>query len=272
MALYDCPVWAETLAKCRRTRRTLRRIQRRVAIRVVRAYRTVSTEAALNLAGSLHFDLQAVAAAEVYRRRREYRRSGVDPPGEAVEEWKRQSRRRTRVAWWWELLVSPAARKRAVGAVLANFDSWLDGGHGGLTFWHTQVLTEQGCFDEYLHKVGAEATSEGHQYGAVLNTAQHTVEECPSFAGQRRALQMEIGCDLSLPAVVAAMVDCERSWKAVAFFCEAVISQKEADERERELADEGGGQPPLLPIPSLVEGSVPRGPELRESLAARCPP
>jgi hypothetical protein len=34
--------------------------------------------------------------------------------------------------------------------------------------------------------------------------------------------------------MVEAMVGNERAWKAVASFCEAVMSQKEAAERERE--------------------------------------
>ena len=40
--------------------------------------------------------------------------------------------------------------------------------------------------------------------------------------------------DLSLPAIVAAIVRDEGSWNAMVSFCEAVISRKEAAVRERE--------------------------------------
>ena len=45
----------------------------------------------------------------------------------------------------------------------------------------------------------------------------------------------EVGEDLSLPAVVHSMVGRVKSWDAVMTFCESVLSQKDAAEREREL-------------------------------------
>lgn len=49
----------------------------------------------------------------------------------------------------------------------------------------------------------------------------------------RRDLCSEVGGDLSLPIVITKMLGSERSWKAVASFCEQVMSQKEAAERIR---------------------------------------
>ncbi|KOC58603.1 hypothetical protein WH47_06863 [Habropoda laboriosa] len=51
MALYKTPIWADALIASRRNRKALRRMQRRLAIRVIRGYRTVSHEAAAALAG-----------------------------------------------------------------------------------------------------------------------------------------------------------------------------------------------------------------------------
>ncbi|KAJ0172616.1 hypothetical protein K1T71_011755 [Dendrolimus kikuchii] len=59
---------------------------------------------------------------------------------------------------------------------------------------------------------------------------------CPAWDGERRVLGANIGPDLSLPAVVQAMVGGQPEWDAVASFCEAVMSAKEAAERERERA------------------------------------
>ncbi|XP_017881850.1 uncharacterized protein LOC108625978, partial [Ceratina calcarata] len=46
MALYGAPVWSADLVASRRSLDSLRRVQRRLAIRVVRGYRTISYEAA----------------------------------------------------------------------------------------------------------------------------------------------------------------------------------------------------------------------------------
>ncbi|XP_012276844.1 uncharacterized protein LOC105697777 [Orussus abietinus] len=67
MLLYGSPVWAGDLRVSRLSKKVLRRLQRRLAIRVVRRYRTLSHEAASALAGILPFGLQAEADATVYQ-------------------------------------------------------------------------------------------------------------------------------------------------------------------------------------------------------------
>ncbi|EZA57631.1 hypothetical protein X777_00731 [Ooceraea biroi] len=100
-----------------------------------------------------------------------------------------------------------------------------------------QVLSGHGCFGEYLSRIGRERGPRCHHCGADQDTAQHTLEQCPSWAGERRVLVNRIGGDLSLPSVIRAIVGSERSWCAFASFCEEVMSQKEAAERVREAED-----------------------------------
>ena len=108
--------------------------------------------------------------------------------------------------------------------------------HGDLTFHMTQVLTGHGCFGEFLCRIGKAATPGCHHCDCPGDTAQHTLEVCPAWEEQRRVLMGSIGADLSLPAVFTAMVGSENAWQAVASFCEEVMRQKEAAERERERA------------------------------------
>ena len=66
MILYGAPIWAKGNTLTRKNINTLRSVQRRMAIRLVRAYRTVSGEAAITLAGIIPFDHLARAYAETY--------------------------------------------------------------------------------------------------------------------------------------------------------------------------------------------------------------
>jgi hypothetical protein len=78
--------------------------------------------------------------------------------------------------------------------------------------------------------------------------------ECPAWDGERQALTAVVGQDLSLPALVEAMLEGEDKWRAALEFCGRVMSQKERAERERrgempspDLPDGGGvggGRPP----------------------------
>ncbi|XP_011883769.1 PREDICTED: uncharacterized protein LOC105570923, partial [Vollenhovia emeryi] len=104
---------------------------------------------------------------------------------------------------------------------------------GGLSFRMTQVMKGHGCFGHFLGRIGQEQDSRCHHCSAADDTAQHTLGECPAWADKREALVRVIGQDLSLPAVITAILEEERSWHAFASFCEKVISQKEAAEREK---------------------------------------
>jgi len=75
VALYGALVWADDVLATRRLRDLLRRLQRRVAIRVVRGYRTISHAAATVLAGMPPLDL--AAQMYEYMKVRELRNRGV---------------------------------------------------------------------------------------------------------------------------------------------------------------------------------------------------
>ncbi|XP_063367024.1 uncharacterized protein LOC134655491 [Cydia amplana] len=236
MALYGAPIWAGNLAA--QNIALLRKAQRAMAISVVRGYRTTSYDAACLLAGTPPWDLEAEAQASLYEWRRELRLREFHPAPREIEAQKLLVRQSI-VLQWEEQLAGREEGHRTVEAVRPVLQDWLERERGSLTFRLVQVLTGHGCFGSYLHRYARrEETAECHQCGCGEDTAQHTLEECPAWEGQRRELAAVVGNDLSLPAVVKAMVADERSWKAVLSFCEDVMSQKEAAEREREASEQ----------------------------------
>ena len=113
------------------------------------------------------------------------------------------------------------------------WDVWLDGAGPSLTYRVTPVLTRHGCFGKYLHRIKKEATARCHHCDASVDSVQHTLEFCPTWALSRRDLIMEIGWDLSPPAILEALLASERGRRAVTSFCEQVMLRKEAAERAR---------------------------------------
>lgn len=109
------------------------------------------------------------------------------------------------------------------------------------------MLTGHGCFGKYLCRIGKERTTQYHHCDGDQDSAQHTLEVCPAWTEQRRALVQTIGGGgLSLPEVVSAILRQEENWRAFSSFCEAVISRKEEAERIRRgehppAGEEGGG-------------------------------
>ncbi|XP_026830958.1 uncharacterized protein LOC113563522 [Ooceraea biroi] len=248
IALYGAPIWAADLTNSPKAMRICRASERRLAARVVRAYRTVSHRAALVLAGIPPLALAAAGYAESYRRLRRLRERGVAVTARAREVLRWQTRRSVLGSWQNQLLTDGPGNtsgRRVVGALGPRLSEWVDRGWGELSFRTTQVLAGHGCFGEYLCRIGKESGPRCHHCVADVDSADHTVMRCPAWSEFRRVLVRDIGEDLSLSGVVGAMLESERKWRAVASFSERVMLRKEAAERERR----GEGPRQQRPLP-----------------------
>ncbi|XP_016664939.1 uncharacterized protein LOC107885757 [Acyrthosiphon pisum] len=78
--LYATPVWSEAASSTAKVRTILRRPQRVAALRTIRAYRTVSNEAAFVLSGIPPVDLIAAERARIKARALEVPLPGDSPP------------------------------------------------------------------------------------------------------------------------------------------------------------------------------------------------
>lgn len=66
------------------------------------------------------------------------------------------------------------------------------------------------------------------------DSAEHTVVECPAWDEERRQLGHATGNTVTADNLVPTMLDSPANWQAVKVFARAVMSKKEADERDRE--------------------------------------
>ncbi|XP_064076849.1 uncharacterized protein LOC135194808 [Vanessa tameamea] len=205
MAFYGAPIWVDTLTA--NNRALLRKPQRVIAAEVL---------------------------AEVYRFRVETRNRG-DLPGSAENGRIRALAQQVLIVRWEEDLGSPTAGLATVEAIRLHLSRWVKRKKGRLTFRMTQVLTGHGFFGKYLHGIARREVSHScHECGAPVDTAYHTLRECAAWGPQRYSLAATMGGDLSLPSIVNEMLGCETCWSEMRSFCESVMLQKEAAERERE--------------------------------------
>ncbi|XP_041989206.1 uncharacterized protein LOC121740532 [Aricia agestis] len=207
-----------------------------MAIRVVRGYRTVSKDAACALAGSVPWDLEALALAEVYWRCQSIRDEGNIPPFDLIQRW-RNSANDKAVDLWSERLEQPRVSIDILSALRPVLKEWVRRKFGALTFRLTQVLTGHGCFGRYLCEiVKREETTACHHCIETCDTAQHTISTCPAWDNHRTNMTNITGQDTTLSALIRAMLESQDKWRAVENFAEAVISAKEEAERVRERA------------------------------------
>ncbi|XP_063830983.1 uncharacterized protein LOC135080231 [Ostrinia nubilalis] len=136
---------------------------------------------------------------------------------------------------WWSTLADTS--RRTINAIHPVLEEWVRRQHGRLSYRATQILTGHGCFGDYLFRIGREQSATcWHCREGIEDSAQHTLEVCQAWVAEREILVEQVGQDLSLRAILPRMLESPDAWHAVLHFCEEVMSQKEAAEREREAS------------------------------------
>ncbi|XP_015375518.1 PREDICTED: uncharacterized protein LOC107170032 [Diuraphis noxia] len=121
------------------------RAQRIAALRVTRAYRTVSAEAALFLAGTPPGDLLALERKRV--------RSKLDDPDRADSKYEIRRAERDILLAAWSNRWSRGIRGAWTRSILPDLLRWTRRCPKDLTFHVTQALTVHGCFRYYLRRM-----------------------------------------------------------------------------------------------------------------------
>lgn len=195
IALYGSAVWFDRALSTKCNRSLLRRTQRTAALRVIQGYRTVSTPAALVLAGSIPWDIRAEEARRLWQ-------AGFG--GSKTEE-----RACTIAAWQAEWLAIPAGAPGAhVRDLVPNIQTWLDRPGGELDHFLTQVITGHGDFQDYLLRIGKSSSDKClHCDLDAVDDPAHTLLVCPKWDSSRARVSERTGDGITRP-----IPDCIRNF------------------------------------------------------------
>ena len=214
--LYAAPVWGGVLRE-EKYRNMVLQVQRRMALRICAAYRTVSSEALQVLAGVIPMDLQVKERMhthgnpDVKDERRKY----------TMEEW--QSR--------WDGLRGKAEWTRTL---IQDIGEWVERKHGEVNFHMCQILTGHGCFRSYLHKIKRAENSTCSYCREEEDTARHTFYDCSRWEGERQRLALEVGVTITPNNTIRTMIGSPTSWEKINTCMKKIMEKKERDEREEE--------------------------------------
>jgi hypothetical protein len=211
IALYGAPVWEEAM-KSARNRRLLTRTQRRLALRICRAYRTVSTSAALVLARTVPWHL---AVTERSERHQDPSVNSEEAREKTLERWQRE----------WDAVSDPTGRWTK--KLMPSIKPWYSRSYGGISYYLAQVLTGHGCFQEYLYRFGL-ASSET----CILcdtgepDDARHTLESCPYFEEKRISLENGLNKPFKAEGTVKMMLESIENWTTISGYVEDIMREK----------------------------------------------
>lgn len=218
--LYGAPVWGAALVM-KKYRQMLISVQRKAALRVISAYRTVSAEAALVIAGMVPLDLLAEERVRLHRSREGH-----------LKEVRVREREETMNRWQtrWENLVGVGAWTRRL---IPDIRRWTARKTGAVDYFLTQFLSGHGCFRAYLHRM-RRADSSDCPYCGLEDTPAHVALECERWDRERRRMFEESGGETDERGLVERMFRSGEGWGVVAAYLRRVLAAKEREERGRE--------------------------------------
>ncbi|KAI4484972.1 hypothetical protein M0802_012906 [Mischocyttarus mexicanus] len=233
--LYGVPVWWRAAVEDRRIRKNVGRVQRRVALRVCCAYKTVSHSAAMMLAGIIPLHHLAPQLAECFWSART-----ADGPVTPLVRARLGMMARRRAIWAWRdeelrLMGTGAPGERVRQALAERLVGWTERPPSMRTSFHsTQLMTGHGCFLAYLCRFRLAINARCYHCDGAVDDATHTLVICPAWGEARGALTEVVGDNLTLPAIVETTLGGAVEWEAFQSFSGLVMKEKEAAERQRE--------------------------------------
>ncbi|KAH8317373.1 hypothetical protein KR059_011684, partial [Drosophila kikkawai] len=145
--LYAAPVWAEAVS-VKSYMRGVEATYRVCDIRIACSFRTISEDAALVIAGQ-------VPLAELIRERKEIFVAMQDRRALPSRAELKVAARRRGIENWQSQWVSPS-KGRWTHRLIPDIARWVEGPHGQVNFYRSQVLSGHGCFRHYLKRFGHE--------------------------------------------------------------------------------------------------------------------
>lgn len=201
-------------------------------IRIIAGYRIVSLDAVFILARVPPIHLQADMRRRVYLRTNDLK-SNEQLTVKKIKEIREESLLMVR-QWTLYLQRNGASGVRVRDAFLPCLQEWLERGHGSMEFL-TQIITGHGCFASYLYRIQKIKTDScEHCEAGVVDTADHTLQECAAWSREREVLKGSVGNDLLLRKIAQEISENRDSWDAMVNLVRSVMRSKERAERERE--------------------------------------
>lgn len=220
IVLYGAPVWHRAMY-VQKHRSKMERVQRKLLMRTVSAYRTTSLMALQVISGTTPIDLVAHERANIYNHKQDERSKTIKRAKEStLLEWQNRWDRETEKAQWTKRLIK-------------NVAQWVNCGHRNMDYCLTQVLTAHGCFRAYAKRFGKDV-NDTCIYCGQTDTVEHTFFDCDRWNEVRMTTELSIGRRVTPETLATLMMESSENWELVRNMARKIMNRKEEDERQRQ--------------------------------------
>lgn len=210
--LYAAPVWAKAL-KHKKYQKMLETVNRRLAIGVTSAYRTISSAAVQAVAGVPPIEL-------LVKEREEIHKNG--------KMFKAEARKNLFTSWqqkWHEY-------QGWAKFFIKDVEAWANRSFGETDFYLTQAFSGHGCFGTYLYKI-KKAIDNKCWYCGMVDDPEHTLFVCQEFEAIRSDAIKKCPI-INKNNIADVILRDEASWNCVTDMFRKIMTKKAVDEKERQ--------------------------------------
>ena len=223
--LYAAPVWADSLEK-QYIRRKYVQVQRRMALRIASAYRTVSDSAALVITSIPPIELLAKERKNVFNAIKELKSQGCPPTPEQIKEIKEGNHSILMKEWQEKWENDP--KGRWTYQLIPELDKWINRKHGAVNYYLTQALTGHGCFKKYLYKCKIADNPDCSDCPDEIDDAMHTIFSCAIWDKERQIACRHLRTILTAENMVSLMTESEGNWRVIEDLITNIMRKKES--------------------------------------------
>ena len=234
--LYAAPVWTSALNN-HAIQETQFSAHRGLVLRIVSAYRTVSTYAVLVLASVPPIDILAEERKETLQLRKELTCLTNLPENIRAKEAIRKDGKR-RLVQKWQMRWHVDQSGRTTHRLIPELVTWLDRKPG-----HSTVKSAFTWRKRFWAMVASMRTWSASRKETMTRVATvdpfWTMQSTHSLHVQREAVGRAVGVQLTLDTMVSLMLQSEQIWMLIESFVTLVMKTRELDGRAERINNEG---------------------------------
>lgn len=234
--MYAATIFAPAMSR-KNTILQLQKPQRISSLRVISAYRTVSTSAALVLSGIPPIDLLIIERAEILEKLETHVGQNIDE--QYINQIKAEAR--VNLIEKWQERWTNDSNGRWTYTLIPDIKIWINRTHGSMHYYLTQFMTGHGNFNAYLKRFKIRETDICDDCHTAEDSADHVLFHCSKWNTLRRSLNVFIGVILTPENMIMEMLKSENSWNRCHDFIAMVMEYRSHRITEPLISREDGG-------------------------------
>ncbi|XP_018569138.1 uncharacterized protein LOC108909311 [Anoplophora glabripennis] len=131
---------------------------------------------------------------------------------------------------WQEMWENNLDNSQLTKRLISDLRIWVKCRHRSTNYFLTQLLTNHGCFSTYLHRI-KKKNDEVCFYCEAVDTAEHTLVNCPRWANERRELEVVVGGRITIENFMLCLMSSRRNWEVANNIVKCIMGTKEREEK-----------------------------------------